>query len=156
VVALFVALVLAAALLLLPTYVFLTGNAQAKEAHLITIKSTLSSADEVALSARLKALSNDAAALLLLSKRPSASAIIRSALAVSRPGIILTGYIYTPIAGKNSNTLALTGVASARDALRNYQLALQNSPFALSADLPVSAYAKDADIAFTITITLAP
>lgn len=156
VVALFVALVLAAALLLVPTYVFLTGNAQAKEAHLITIKSTLSSADEVALSARLNALSNDAAALLLLSKRPSVSAIIRTALAVPRPGIILSGFVYTPTVDKNSNTLALTGIASARDVLRNYQLALQSSSFALSADLPVSAYAKDANIAFTITITLAP
>jgi hypothetical protein len=39
--------------------------------------------------------------------------------------------------------------------LRSYQLALQGASFARAVDLPVSAYAKDADIAFTVTITLA-
>lgn len=153
-VSLCIVLVLAAAVLLVPTYVFLTGNAQAKEARLANIKSTLSSANEVALSARLKALSNDATALTLLSKKQTASTVMRAALAVSRPGITLSGFTYTSAGGKN--TLGLTGIASARDTLRNYQLALQSAPFARSADLPVSAYAKDTNIAFTITITLAP
>lgn len=141
------------ALLLMPTYVFLTGSASDKENRLAHIKATLSSADEVALSARLSALSNDAAALIALSKKPSISVAMRMALAVPRPGVTLSGFTYTP--GTTSNSLLITGTAATRDALRAYQLALQNMPSASSVTLPVSVYAKDSDIPFTITIILA-
>ncbi len=149
-------LIFASAVLLLPTYVFLADNARAKEARLASIESALSSADEKALSTRLTALTNDAATLTALANAPSASSIIRAVVAVPRPGIALSGFAYTPAANKISGTLALSGTAATRDALRKYQLALQGMPFALSATLPVSAYAKDTNIAFTITVTLAP
>lgn len=154
VVALATLLVGVAAVLLLPTYVFLTGSAQEKETRLAHIKSTLSSADELALSSRLTALSNDAAALIALSKRPSASAALRGTLAIPRPGVTLSGLSYTP--GAASSVVVLTGAASTRDALRGYQLALQNIPTVVSVTLPVSVYAKDSDITFSITITLKP
>ncbi len=150
------ALTLAAAVLLLPTYVFLVNSYHAKEARLASIESTLSSSDETALSAQLAALSNDAATLVALENAPSASATIRAALATPRPGITLSGISYTPATGTAAGTLVLSGTAASRDTLRSYQLALQGASFARSADLPVSAYAKDTDIAFTITVTLAP
>ena len=149
-------LTLAAAVLLLPTYVFLTASARAGKARLANIESTLSSPDESALSAQLTALSNSAAILSTLAGTRSVSAIMRDVLAIPRPGIALSSFSYMAIAGKKQNTLALSGIAMTRDALRNYQLALQGASFARSADLPVSAYAKDMDIAFTITVTLAP
>ncbi len=145
-----------AAVFLVPTYVFLVGSAQAKEMRLASIQSTLSSADEVALSARLAALSSDTAALSALASKQSASSAMRSVLAVPRPGITLSGFTYMPASGKGPGVLALSGGAMTRDALRTYQLALQHSPIVRSADLPVSAYAKDADISFTITVTLTP
>lgn len=149
-------LVFASAILLVPMYVFLADAVRVKEASLASIESALSSADEKALSARLAALTNDAATLTALAGAPSVSTIIRAVISVSRPGIALSGFAYTPAANKIPGTLALSGTAATRDALRTYQLALQGAPFALSATLPVSAYAKDTDIAFTITITLAP
>lgn len=142
--------------LLLPTYVYLAENAHAKEARLANIQSTLSIADEATLSARLAALTSDATTLTALANAPSASGLIRAALAVPRPGVRLSGFAYTPVISKVPGTLAVSGTAVTRDALRKYQLALQGAPFALSATLPVSAYAQDADIAFTITITLVP
>lgn len=150
------AITLIAGVLLLPTYVLLSGSSSAKEVRLANIKSTVSSADDIALSARLAALSNNVATLTALSGAPSASTIIRTILVVSRPGIKLSGFDYTPPVDKNLGTLVVTGTSLTRDALRNYQLALQNVPFIRSADLPISAYAKDADIAFTITITFTP
>ncbi len=145
-----------AAIFLVPTYVFLTGSMQEKQTRLADIKSTLSSADEEALSARLKALSNDTARLTALSNKQSASSIMRSALAIPRPGIVLSGFTYTPVAGKSPGTLVVSGTAGTRDVLRQYQLALQGAAFVQSANLPVSAYAKDTNIAFAITLTLAP
>lgn len=150
-------LVLAAALLLLPTFVLLTQSAAAKANRLATIESALSSADEQTLSVRLAALTKDAATLTALADVPSVSAVIRTVLAVPRPGIALSGLIYTPATDKNSSRmLVVSGTAATRDALRNYQIALQNAPVVISALLPVSAYAKESGITFTITITLKP
>lgn len=146
----------AAAVLLLPTYVFLAASANAKEIRLASIESTASSTDGSALSTELSALSDDSKILGMLTETPSMSAIIRSVLAIPRPGITLSGFSYAPVGDKNSNVLTISGVSMTRDALRNYQLAMQSAPFATSADLPVSVYAKDADIGFTITVTLAP
>lgn len=161
------ALVLAAAALLAPTYVFLAKSVAAKEARLASMRSAISSPDDAALSARLSALRSDVDALSALSRVSSASAIVRAALAVSRSGITLSGFEYVPTAEARPGTpstksdlvlgtLSLSGAASTRDALRGYQLALERVPFARSASLPVSTYAKDKNIPFTITITLAP
>lgn len=155
-VALFIMLLATAAVLLVPTYIYLVTNTPVKEAHLAEIKSTLASADDAALGARLSSLANDASALLSLSDRSRASARIRAMLGVSRPGITLSGLSYTSGVDKNPNTLSLTGRAMTRDALRSYQLALQSTPAVLSVDLPISAYAKDTNSAFTITLSLAP
>lgn len=150
------ALVFSAGVLLIPMYVFLNGSVNAKKVTLANIESTFSSTDEVALRNRLTALSESAATLAAHSNVPSASAMIRNILSVSRPGITLSGLSFAPSAGNNSGTVTVSGLSSTRDSLRNYQLALQGAPFTRSATLPVSAYAKDSDIAFVITITLTP
>jgi Tfp pilus assembly protein PilN len=147
-------LALVAIVLLIPTYVFLTSSASTKEAHLASIDSTLSSSDEVSFSARLTTLGRNVATLSALA--PSPSSIIRKALAVSHPDIALTGFVYAPAEGARPGTLDISGSAATRNALRNYQLALQSVSFARSAELPVSAYAEDSNIAFTIRVTLAP
>ena len=150
-------LVLIAALLLFPTYVFLSKSMSAEQKRLATLESTLSATSDSVLSMRLYALMSDATTLTALADAPSASATMRSALAVSRFGIALAGLVYTPGSTEAfGGTLAISGTAATRDALRNYQLALQGAAFARTAVLPVSAYAKDSDIAFTITVTLAP
>lgn len=147
-------LIFIAGLLLVPTFLFLTQSAGTKQARLTSIESVLSSADERTLSTHLAVLSNSAATLAVLGKSPSASSIVRVALAVSRPGVTLSGFTYTPAEGKSPGTLVISGTAATRDALRNYQLALQGAPFATAANLPVSAYANDTNILFSITVTL--
>lgn len=150
------ALVLVSALLLTPTYVFLAKSSGAKEARLANMESSLSSFDDAALSTRLSALKSNTGTLSALARAPSASAIARSALAISRPGIILSGFEYVPTTAARPGTLIVSGIAASRDALRGYQLLLERAPFARSASLPVSTYAKDSNIAFAITVTLAP
>jgi len=148
---------IAAAALLLPTYVFLSASERAGKIQLTNIESTISSsAEDAAFSEQFSALSNSTAILSGLAGTQSVISIIRSALGIAHPGIALSGFIYSPASIKNQDTLAISGVAATRDALRNYQLALQSALFARSADLPVSAYAKDTEITFTITVNLAP
>lgn len=156
IVVLMTSIILAAGVLLIPTYVFLVGSSNAKELRLSNLKSTLASGDESTLSSRLTALSSDIATLTTLSNSPAASAIMRMVLNVSRPGIKISGLVYAAAVEDIPGTIAISGTAATRDALRNYQLALQNTPTIASADLPISAFAKDASIPFTITVTLAP
>lgn len=150
------ALVFIAAVLLLPTYVFLTKSIGTKETRLAAIDVALSSSDEAALSMRLTALARDAAILTALAGTPSPSGIIYAVLPIPHPDIILSGFAYTPAANKVPGTLIISGTAKTRDTLRNYQLALQKASLVRSADVPVSAYAKDSNITFAISITLAP
>lgn len=150
------ALVLSTALLLAPTYVFLAKSSGAKKARLTSMESSLSSFDDAALSSRLSVLKSNMGALAALARAPSASAIARAVLAIPRPGITLSGFEYAKAADARPGTLIVSGIAATRDALRGYQLALERAPFASSASLPVSTYAKDSNIAFAITVTLAP
>ena len=145
-----------AAVLLVPTFVSLTGSVNAAKARLANVESTLSSSEERVLLDRLTALSGDTATLVALASTPSVSDIIRAALAVSHPGIALSSFTYASAVNKTQSTLSISGTAATRNALRAYQLALESAPFALSAALPVSAYAKDTDSMFTILVTLAP
>lgn len=150
------ALILVSMIMLLPTYVFLKKNIRAKEVRLASIESALSSVDEEELSTRIATLSNNVTSLITLSDTRSVSKIIRTVLDIPRPGTVLSGFSYAPASEKNPEKLAVSGFSKTRSALRNYQLELQAAPFVLSAVLPVSAYAKDADIEFTITITTTP
>lgn len=156
IVMLVISLSAAGAILLLPAYVYLSTSVSAKQAHLASIQSTLSLGDEAALSKKLVALGNDSAALLALQNAPTASGLVRDFLAISRAGVTLSNIRYTPSKVGKAGTLEVSGNALTRDALRNYQIALQGAPFSRGADLPVSVYAKDSNIPFTITITLAP
>lgn len=150
------ALVLAAGALLVPAYVFLVQSAHAKAARLVTIEAALSSNDDAGLSTRLATLARNAATLAKLADAPSVSSTLRETLGVAHPDVALTSFIYTSATTKTPATLALSGIAATRNALRGYQLALQGASFIRSADLPVSAYAKDTNNVFTITVILTP
>lgn len=152
-------LVGSSAILLLPTYVFLSKSAVEKQARLTSLGSSLSPEKQKELSQRLSALTSKAKILTELTALPSVEITLQAILAVARPGITLSGFTYTPAKSTPKNTprtLVITGASATRDALRAYQLALQEVPFVSTAVLPVSAYAQSSDIPFAITLTLTP
>lgn len=154
--ALLTLLVVSAGALLVPTYTFLRASAQEKRARLASMDQALTSAEEKDLSRRIDALTHDATTLRGLKDAPSASATVRTALLVPHPGIAISGVNYSVAGGKAPASLALIGTASTRDALRQYQAALDAAPFSAKVDLPVSTFAQDANLAFKITVTLSP
>ncbi|MEA2701798.1 MAG: hypothetical protein QOE22_507 [Candidatus Parcubacteria bacterium] len=156
---LLVLLALLHAALLLPTYLYARGEVARAEAGLATFNAAGDAAGEaevVARQARLKAATGN---LSRLGTAPAASAPLRAVLAVPRPGIALTGFTFAAPASANATArMQVSGVAASRDALRQYVAALGALPFVTGADLPISAYAKETDIEFTITLagTLRP
>lgn len=144
------------AALLLPSYLYLADAVDLQDAHLSGIAADLASSEEASMNARLAALDADAGRLLTLSSSTSATGVIKAILAVPHLGITLTGFSYS--APAPSGRLTLTGSAATRESLRQFAAALAALPYVTKADLPLSAYAKESDIAFTITLTgpLAP
>lgn len=149
------ALVGAAAVLLMPTYLFLTSTLRSQDARLASLSTALPTADEAELARRLETLSREGAAILALAKTPKMTQLMRDMLLAPRPGIVLSGFAYTPAAKDRPGALAISGVAATRNALRAYQLALEAVPGVAKADVPVSSYAKEQDIRFTVTVSLA-
>ncbi|MDE2058069.1 MAG: hypothetical protein KGI78_04490, partial [Patescibacteria group bacterium] len=145
----------AACVLLAPTYRYLAGARERETARLAGLTKAVSTAEGSALAKRYDGLEADAAAIEALGATASASAVLRDALAVPRAGVALTSLAYDRGGGKRPGVLTVGGVAASRDDLRAYELALGGAPGFASADLPVSSFAKDANIPFTITVTLA-
>lgn len=146
------ALAMAAMLLLLPTYYYLTTTLRVKQADLALRTAPPEVTEEV--SEQEAALMSRIALVEAIGNNPSASALVRAALSVPRTSVRILNLNYTPKQGEKPGVLLVSGVAASREALRAYQNALQGAAFAATAELPVAAYAKDANIPFTITVTL--
>ncbi len=143
------ALVLVHGILLIPAYLYLSDKADAEAARLAELSS--GERDGTAgVAARAKALEQDSARLLVIASSTPASDLVAAILAVPRTGITLTGLSYDAGAAPR---LILTGMASTRDTLRAYDLALAALPYVANAELPLSAYAKESEIPFSILLT---
>lgn len=140
------------AVLLLPSFMYLRNQVGERSAALAALTTTLAGSEEKEISTRVAALAEDSAYLARLSSVPKASAAIRAITALPRPGIRLTGFSFAPKEGEEAS-MSVSGVATTREALRTFEQSLANQPFVTSADLPISAYAKERDIPFTISLT---
>ncbi len=140
--------------LLFPSYLSLSQKRDIKAAELVKLNTDLEGSKQTQVNTRLDALKGDALYLARLGAVPSASAAVRAALQVPRTGIRLTSLTFTPpVASAANGKMTVSGIAATREALRAYDLVLSELPFVSNADLPINAYAGEADIGFTITLT---
>lgn len=146
-------LVIVHGLMLLPSFFFAHNETVRETEQLAGLNASLHTSEETQVRTRLTQLSSNVAYLNKLATSTTASGALRAILAVSRTGITLTGFTVTPPAGTAFGTMRLSGMAATRDSLRAYVLALGALPFVTNADLPISAYAKENNIPFTITLT---
>lgn len=154
--ALGLALLAAHAVLLIPTYFYSNANAAAKQTELDLLTASRATAEERAVADRLSQLRADAARLTRVAALSTGSGLVREMLAIPRPGIRLTGFAVTRGEGETPSVMKVSGVARTRDSLRAYVSALEAAPSVSAAEIPISAYAKESDIPFTVSITLKP
>lgn len=138
--------------LLLPSYLYLRNQVAEREGTLTRLTTTLAGSEEQEIGVRVAALASDSAYLARLSSVPKASAAVSALTALPRSGIRLTGFSFAP-ATDGGATMNVSGIATTREALRRFEQVLAKEPYVTKADLPISAYAKETDIAFTITLT---
>lgn len=141
------------AALLAPSYLYLSEEVQTRSEHLEDFSAALGSSEEGALSERSAAVEAQAHILAQLIASPETVPVLEQMLTLPHAGVRITGLSITPSLEGAEAKMSVTGVASARDALRRYYQAVAALPFVASADLPLSVYAAEADIPFTIQLT---
>lgn len=137
---------------LLPSYLYLRDTVEERKAELAQLSTTLAGTQEQEVSARVATLARDATRLAELGTTPKASAAVAAVIGLPREGIRLIGFSFADEPGDGAK-MTVSGVAASREDLRAYEQALSNAPYVAAADLPISAYAKERDIEFTITLT---
>jgi Tfp pilus assembly protein PilN len=147
------AIVLASGALLAPSYLYLNTEIQARSNQLSALEAQLGATVGSQASSRLSALSGNAAYLARLASTSSATAALRNVLSAPHTGISLVAFSITPAKHGNDGTMTLTGTASTRETLRAYNDALSHVPGVTNGDLPISAYAQDSNIPFSIKLT---
>lgn len=148
------AIVLINLIMLIPSYLFLESDIAAAKQNLAALDTSLIASRGTEVGARLDRVEVDAAYLARLEKQTTAAAALRGVLAEPHPSIAITGISFTAAATQGDDgKMIVSGTAATRDALRRYSVALSSLPFVEKADLPISAYAKDSDIPFSITLT---
>jgi hypothetical protein len=141
-------------ILLAPSYLYARAEVKREQAELDRISSSSSSAEERSIQTHIASVKGDITYLGRLSTLPTASGAIRAVLQVPHTGIHITGFTFTaPNGSSHTAQMSVTGTANTRDVLRQYVQALGQLSYVSNADLPISAYAKDSDIPFTITLT---
>jgi hypothetical protein len=148
-------LVMVGVLLLVPSYHSLQSMKAEKQATLTALGGSAKVKNQnESVSAEL---SHTVSYLGGLDSSATASAVVRAVLLIPREDVTLSSITFSaPSAAgvaKSSAKMTLSGTAATREALRAYDLALSSAPFVSNVDLPISAYAKESNIAFTLTLT---
>lgn len=149
----FSAVALGSGALLVPSYLYLSHEIGSRQAQLRDLDAQLAAAHGKETTAELAQLTQTAAYLARLATSTPATAAFRGVLSVPRTGIAISGLSYSQSVKGNDGRMTLTGTAATREALRAYNDALSALPYVSNVDLPISAYAKETAIPFTITLT---
>lgn len=143
-------LVVVHGILLIPSYMYLSDKADAERSRIAEFDAADAQSNGTGSASALAHAESDAGRLLAVASSTPASDLFRAVLAVPRSGITVVSFSYS--AGV-SPQMVITGIATTRDALRAYDLSLSALPYVKDASLPLSAFAKDSDIDFSITLT---
>jgi len=137
--------------LLLPSYLYARSEVQERTLTIAQLAGSLEGSEGQTIASRVATLADDATYLARLGDTPKASTAIGAVTKISRPGIRLSGFSFAPLA-EGGATMYVSGVASTRESLRTYEQKLRAETYITSTSLPISAYAKERDIDFTITL----
>jgi Tfp pilus assembly protein PilN len=139
--------------LLVPSYLYVNQEVQARQARSTVLDTELAASNGQQTNQRLATFADTASYLSRLATTTTATAALQGVLAVSRQGVTLMAFTFTPPAQGAPGKMTLSGTATTREMLQAYTVALGRLPFVSNVDLPISAYAKDANIPFLITLT---
>ena len=143
--------------LLVPSYLQAASAVKDAEVERTRLQAQTTTAEEQAAQAQLVSLRADIARLTQAHDLPSGSESLYGVLKVPRTGISIRGLSYTAAQTATSSAqMTVAGIAASRESLRQFVGALEDAPGVTAAELPISAYARETAIPFSITLTGAP
>ncbi len=137
---------------LLPPYMLVTSQVRSFVAEAEAAKALVANGDGTA---RALIIASDQARLLIDAERTLRfTAIIDELVQVVDEGIVVREYNFLRTASGVA-PVQVGGVAETRQSLAAFRDALLAQPLVTAVDLPISSFAKDRDIQFLITLTIA-
>ncbi len=141
-----------AGVFLLPSYILVTSQVRSFAAEAEAAKASVAQSDGTA---RALVLASDQARLLLnVEQTKRFTTIIAAITSAAGAGIEVTDYGFA----RTTDGIApvrVGGTASSRQALAAFRDALLTQPVVAAVDLPISNFAKDRDIEFSLMLTIA-
>jgi hypothetical protein len=137
--------------LLLPAYVLVTS-----QVNLSTTEADVARArvgEHGVTTKVLDAASEEARLIVTSAEDPHLTQVVETIESIIPAGVEATAYTITRQAGGVA-PVTLRGIASTRTTLATFRDALLANPQIARVDLPISNFAKDRDISFTVTITV--
>lgn len=136
-----------------PSFLYIEQLQRVYEADLSGIGEKLAGLEEKAIRLRVTTLESRAQELQKTAQEGTASNVLRAVTVLPHPGIHIDQLSFTR--GKEGQTPSMTvaGIAVSRESLHAYSSTLSLLPYVEKADLPISTFAKEADIPFSITLT---
>jgi|JI8StandDraft_1071087.scaffolds.fasta_scaffold177838_2 hypothetical protein len=137
--------------LLIPTFLYFTEDTRQKQQSLDYLNERLSRTSDKEKQALKAQVLDDAHRVLEHAPKSRSSFALVSMYDSFVSGVSVTrmSLSYTD---NGTTRMSIAGTASSREVLQQYRQALLSTPGVLSADLPVSTFAKDKDIPFEITL----
>ena len=139
--------------LLVPSYLYLNQEISNQKALVASLDAILATSHGKEVNNRFAALAKDAKYLSRLATTTSAVVSVEAILGVPHSGIQISAITLTPPVRGNDGKMVLTGIASTRETLRTYVTTLSRLPYVSNAEVPISVYAKESLIPFTLTLT---
>jgi len=138
---------------MLPSFLYIEQLQRVYEADLSGIGEKLAGLEEKAIRLRVTTLESRAKELQKTAEEGTASNVLRAVTALPHPGIQIDHLSFTRGKGDQTPSMTIAGMATSRETLRAYSATLSLLPYVEKADLPISAFAKETDIPFSITLT---
>ncbi len=143
------------AALLIPTYWYTKEQESLARNRLAELSQERAEAGFEDLAVRMNTFTERAGQIEALARTPSASDAVRGVLALPLEDITLTSFTYAPPNSDGTGgRMTVVGTSKTREALRAFDSSLSSLSFVSSTDLPLSAYAKESDIPFSISLSL--
>lgn len=137
---------------MVPAYVHVQQQRSVYEAELAGLGEKLAGLEEKGIQERVSTLEARALGLQESAQGSTASSIFRALAAVPHAGIKIERLSFTRGKGEVAPNMTIAGVAASRSTLSAYASALTLLPYVSNVDLPISAFAKETEIPFSMTL----
>lgn len=138
---------------MLPSFLYIQQLHRVYETDLAGLGQKLAGLEEKTIRARVATLETRAQELQKTAHGSTASNVVRAVVSVPHPGIHIDHLSFTRKGGDQESSMVIAGIATSREVLRAYSSTLSLLPYVTKADLPISSFAKETDIPFSITLT---